>query len=184
MKRQTETPDTAEMRRAQAEIFAVLANVKELSDFRRWQISKVLEDAKACHLYLRAKDFPEVHRWAHYLINRRLDHGRVDVAEFQKKLARPITLEGDSKMTIIRYDFLGKIDDIKLVLLGLWNVVTQHPFPFRRCIICKTAFLVAGKKKYCSPRCTNLAAGSRTEYMREYMRTKRANEKKRKAKRH
>jgi hypothetical protein len=176
--------DTREMRRAQAEIFAALANVKKLSEFRPWQIEKTLEEAKACYLDLSAENLPEVHRWAHYLINRRLDDGKVNVSEFYKKLARPVSLEGNSKITVIRYDFdLAKpYDDTKSVLGTLWNVVTQHPFPFRRCLVCKTAFVVAGKKKYCSPRCTNFAIGPRTEYMRAYMKKKRANDKRKKAK--
>ncbi|HXF76226.1 MAG TPA: hypothetical protein VNN13_09060, partial [Methylomirabilota bacterium] len=174
--------DTPEARYKQAEIFAELANTEKISDFRPWQIEKLLEDARGCYLTLNKNNFAGVHHWTHYLINNRLDHGRVDVSQFEKNLARPTFLEGNEKLTAIRYDFdVKNPHNIKNVLGVLWDVITLHPFPFRRCPVCKKVFVLAGKKKYCNSRCTNLALGPRTKYMREYMRKKRAREKKRKA---
>lgn len=169
-------------RRKQAEIFAVLANRAVLSEMKRWQRIKLIEDARENRTVggLSVANLSEVHRWTYKLINERLDAGKVNVSEFCKKMARPVSVEGDNKSTAIRWDFRGT-DDIKWVFWDLWNVITLHPFPFRRCLVCKTIFVVAGKRKYCSQKCAARALGSRNDYMREYMRKKRKNAK-RKAK--
>jgi hypothetical protein len=172
-----------ERRHKEAEIFAALASGEKISDLRSWQKAKLLEDAKDCWLELSAGNLSESHRWAHYLINARLDNGRVDVSEFYKKLPHPVVLEGDSKSTTIRYDLDRKAEsdgNTKSVFQSLWDVITLHPFPFRRCPVCRTIFVIAGKKKYCSPKCTSLSLGPRTDYMRNYMRKHRKKAKKKK----
>src|SRR5262245_31219172 len=81
--------DLSERGRAHAEIFATLANAPKLANLKEWQRSKLLEDAKECGLELAADTLSECHRWAHYLINHRLDDGRVDVSSFYKKVPHP-----------------------------------------------------------------------------------------------
>jgi len=61
----------------------------------------------------------------------------------------------------------------------LVQIVRLRPFPFRRCPICQSFFVRAGKKVYCSAACTIRAAEearreTKREYMREYMAKKRA----------
>ncbi len=63
-------------------------------------------------------------------------------------------------------------------LVELVQTVRLRPFPFRRCPVCQSVFVRAGKKMYCSAICTIRAAedarkDSKREYMREYMAKKR-----------
>jgi hypothetical protein len=70
-------------------------------------------------------------------------------------------------------------------LVELVQTVRFRPFPFRRCPVCQSVFVRAGKKMYCSAICTIRAAedarkDSKREYMREYMAKKRKQTKARK----
>lgn len=112
------------------------------------------------------------HEWAHRLINEMLDSGRADVSRFQRRLPRPTEwkLDASGRVRPI-YDALA---EAYLELLpALDEVINAGLFPFRRCGQCKKVFVRAGKKKYCSKKCTDEAVGSRNDYMRDYMRERR-----------
>jgi hypothetical protein len=166
--------------RNRAEIYAVLANVANLSDLKKWQLEKLLDDAQRNYLDLSKESLREIHPWVYRLINEYLDHNEVDVSEFTKKLARPVKLEKADPSFVIRYDYgTGTELNIKWALGDLWGMLRTWPLPFRRCVICRTVFAAAGKKKYCSQKCTVAAIPSRNDYMRGYMKKRRAREKKR-----
>jgi hypothetical protein len=54
------------------------------------------------------------------------------------------------------------------------RLTTSEIFLFRRSPICQTIFVMNGKQKYCDQKCTARAAGPRTDYMRGYMKERRA----------
>jgi hypothetical protein len=132
-------------------------------------------------------DLAEIHRWAHLLINQVLDGlpprkkipakiaaVAVEIGKFRKKIPQPVWLVVTPENSTVGHDFDLTKRDRQFALHSLWQAITERPFPFRSCPICRTVFVLAGKKKFCSPKCTAASIGPRIEYMRNYMAQKRA----------
>jgi len=67
----------------------------------------------------------------------------------------------------------------------LFRILNIQPFPFRKCGECPAIFVRSGRQLYCSTVCAGKSAdrrraGTRNEYMRDYMRDRREREQKKK----
>jgi predicted nucleic acid-binding Zn ribbon protein len=46
------------------------------------------------------------------------------------------------------------------IIVDLWRVLRQSPFPFRRCLVCSTVFVWTKRQKFCSPQCKSRSQSS------------------------
>ena len=198
LRRLASKPNTkiADWLRGRAEVYAALANVADLSELESWQKVKLVADAsKAKVVSNLAKQKPS--RQSDYLHHLNEMEYRPN-GWYSSKFILGLT-DSSTTFSIMVKLMLGnfrntsadrrkylywKISEpafhtsLKVYVNRFVRIsgrlTTSEIFLFRRCPICRTIFVMNGKQKYCDQKCTARPAGPRTDYMRGYMKERRA----------